>query len=403
MSPELLEQHERYNRLTAEFSDADSEHQFRQWFHYGAVRQARLALLIAITLIALYLIIDYFLLSDRNQLFYSALIRGAIFLGGLITVIYISHNHRPASLDRVLFSYQFLAVTLLLYLFIYLKPDIADALLSLVTITLGMYLFIPNRFIVAVSLGLFLATLFLILARITQRIDNLQLLQWGIIIASVNIIGATFSYRLHLVQRRGFLELMRERYAREVLQSEVARRIELEEKLRYQAHTDGLTGANNRRHFMALGREEISRSLRYDRPLSLLLIDLDHFKMINDKFGHDAGDKVLQRFSWLCRRSLREPDIFGRLGGEEFAVIIPEENLERAQQTAERLRATVEEEFATTPYHLTISIGVAEICQTDTSIGHLLKRADEMMYEAKRYGRNRVVPHPNIIRNITRS
>jgi len=398
MSPELLTQHERYNRLTAEFSDTDTEQKFRQWFHYGAVRQARLALLFAISLIALFLLIDYFLLQDSQQFFYSALIRGIIFLGGLTTIFYINHNHHPSSLDRVLLVYQFLAINLLLLLFIYLKPDIADALLSLVTITLGMYLFIPNRFIVAVGLGVFLATVFIILARVVHRIDSVHLLQWGIIISSVNIIGTAFCYRLHLIQRRGFLELMRERYAREVLQTEVARRIELEEKLRYQAHTDGLTGANNRRYFMELGREEISRSLRYDRPLSLLLIDLDHFKTINDTFGHDAGDKVLHRFSWLCRRTLREPDIFGRLGGEEFAVIIPEESLEGAQQTAERLRATVEEEFAATPYRLTISIGVAEICNTDTSISALLKRADAMMYEAKRHGRNRVVSQPGTIR-----
>jgi diguanylate cyclase (GGDEF)-like protein len=222
-----------------------------------------------------------------------------------------------------------------------------------------------------------------------------ELLQSGIIVFSVNLIGATFCYRYQLLQRRSFLKLMHERNTREALQTQIAQRTKMEEKLLYQAHTDELTGTHNRRHFLQLGRDEISRSLRYDRPLSLLLLDLDHFKAINDRFGHDTGDEVLRRFSRLCRRTLREPDILGRLGGEEFAIIIPEESLQGAIPTAERLRAAVENEFIDTPYGLTISIGVTEIKEDDTSISELLKRADAMMYEAKHRGRNQVIANPS--------
>jgi diguanylate cyclase (GGDEF)-like protein len=391
MPSKLLVQHERFNRRIAEFSDAETEHRFRQWQHFSAVRQARLALLLAISLIALFLISDYFLLPGRHEFIYAMIIRSLIFATGLITIIIISRAQDPALFDRALFIFQAFTITLLLFVLNFLKPDPGSAVLSLVTLSLGMYLFVPNRFIVATTLSFYLACGFFGLALLTRLTDNLQLLQWGIIIISVNLIGSAFCYRIHLVQRRGFLELMRERFAREALQSEIARRTELEEKLLYQAHTDELTGANNRRYFMQLGREEISRSLRYDRPLSLLLLDLDHFKAINDKFGHDTGDEVLRSFSWLCRRTLREPDILGRLGGEEFAVLIPEESINGALKTAERLRAAVEEEFATTPYHLTVSIGVTEMQHSDSTISDLLKRADAMMYEAKHQGRNRVV------------
>jgi len=394
MPTDLLEQHERFDRRTAEFSDVDTERRFRQWLHFAAVRQARLALLIAISLIALFLVSDYYLLQTWDEFISSLLIRSLIFVSGLVTVMIISRCQSPPQFDRALLLFQAFTITLLLFVLNFLKPDPDSAVLSLVTLSLGMYLFVPNRFIVATLLCLYLAGGFFSLALLTHLTDSLQLLQWGIIIISANLIGAAFCYRIHLVQRRGFLELMRERFAREALQGEIARRTELEEKLLYQAHTDELTGANNRRYFMQLGREEISRSLRYDRPLSLLLLDLDHFKVINDKFGHDTGDEVLRSFSWLCRRTLREPDILGRLGGEEFAVLIPEESINGALKTAERLRAAVEEEFAATPYHLTVSIGVTEIQHSDSTISDLLKRADAMMYKAKDQGRNQVVASP---------
>jgi len=394
MPSELLAQHERFNRRLAEFSDEETEQRYRQWHHFAAVRQARLALLLAISLIALFLVSDYFILINHHDFLTALVIRFVIFSSGLVTIFRIGHSNEPTSFDRDLLLFQAFTITLLLFILAFLKPDPDSVVLSLVTLSLGIYLFVPNRFIIATSLSAYLALGFYILALLTHFTSNLNLLQWGIIIISVNFIGAAFCYRIHLVQRRTFLELMRERFVRETLQNEIARRSELEEKLLYQAHTDELTGAHNRRSFMQLGREEISRSLRYDRPLSLLLLDLDHFKLINDRFGHETGDEVLRRFSRLCRRTLREPDIFGRLGGEEFAVIIPEESLDGARKTAERLRAAVEEEFVATPQKLTISIGVTEMQNRDTSLNDLLKRADTMMYHAKHQGRNQVISSP---------
>ena len=159
------------------------------------------------------------------------------------------------------------------------------------------------------------------------------------------------------------------------------------------AVTDPLTGIDNRRHFFTQGEREFTRTLRYGRTLSALMFDLDHFKRINDRFGHRAGDEVLRAVAGIFRRELRTIDLLGRYGGEEFAALLPETPLDAALIAAERLRAAVEhseivlsgEELLT----VTVSVGVAERQEQDT-LDTLLERADQAMYKAKRLGRNRV-------------
>lgn len=159
---------------------------------------------------------------------------------------------------------------------------------------------------------------------------------------------------------------------------------------------DELTGLFNRRHFMSLARHELSRSARYGGELSLLMLDVDHFKRVNDDHGHRAGDLVLAALSREIRQALRETDIPGRLGGEEFAVLLPETGAEQAQQVAERLRQAVagkiidignEKRLA-----CTISIGVAaKPAEPSADLENLLHRADTALYAAKNAGRDRVV------------
>lgn len=375
----------------AEFADHATESRFRHWSHKGTVTQTRLTLLIAISLLVVYIISDYFMLRADSGFLYSLVIRTLIFIGGLITIAVISITPSPALFDRSIFIFQALACGLLLFIFTVLKTDIVAASLAVVLVAISMYLLMPNRLIVANVLSLTLCTGFFVLAVTIYDLSQLLLLQLAMIMLGANLIGGIFCARFHLIKRKEFLELMRERSAREALQEEIAKRLKLEKKLLHQTRTDELTGATNRRYFMQLGEEEINRSHRYGRPMSLLMLDLDHFKEINDKYGHSTGDEALQRFSQLCRSTLRKPDIFGRLGGEEFAIIIPEESLKGAEQTAERLRLRIEEAFATTAYRLTVSIGVTELDDQDTNIGDLLRRADNMMYKAKHHGRNRVI------------
>ena len=172
--------------------------------------------------------------------------------------------------------------------------------------------------------------------------------------------------------------------------SELADQAETLEKL---ACVDGLTGLNNRRNFLALAASEWSRFKRYGRPLALLMVDIDLFKSVNDKHGHDAGDLVIRTVTDILQKHKRGSDIAGRLGGEEFAVILPEATLESALAAAERIRHLVADEqvvLAGKRIAVTISVGVG-ICRTDMSgFEELLKEADIALYEAKRAGRNRV-------------
>jgi len=177
--------------------------------------------------------------------------------------------------------------------------------------------------------------------------------------------------------------------------NDITRRRRLEDDLRLRATTDGLTGIANRAHFMDTGDLEVHRARRYARPLSLLLIDLDHFKAINDTHGHGAGDRAIRAAVRACLAALRSIDRMGRLGGEEFAVLLPETGPEGAIVVAERLRAAIETvsidiESGRT-LSITASVGVASLAETDpTRIDGLIGRADRALYQAKRAGRNRV-------------
>jgi diguanylate cyclase (GGDEF)-like protein len=166
------------------------------------------------------------------------------------------------------------------------------------------------------------------------------------------------------------------------------------DKLERLAMVDGLTGISNRRHFLENAGAEWSRYQRYNRPLSLLMIDIDHFKSINDRFGHDAGDKALTHVAALCCEDNRASDVAARLGGEEFGLLLPETELDLAFLVAERLRLKVESaplqvDGLTIP--LTVSIGVATALPAMGHFQALMKTADAALYEAKRSGRNCVV------------
>ncbi|WP_416397373.1 diguanylate cyclase [Allohahella sp. A8] len=164
-------------------------------------------------------------------------------------------------------------------------------------------------------------------------------------------------------------------------------------KLTYIATTDSLTQAYSRHHFLELATQELHRTLRFNRPLVIMMIDIDHFKRINDTYGHAVGDKALLMVASIIRQGLRDLDIFGRLGGEEFAVLAPETTLEEGLQLAERIRALVEKTAIESPphsFHLTISIGLSAALGPNATIVSLLQQADKGLYKAKRKSRNRV-------------
>lgn len=194
------------------------------------------------------------------------------------------------------------------------------------------------------------------------------------------------SWSTTLDRRRAFLRALLDKMTREAL-------YEANEKLHRLAHTDVLTGVSNRRHFETQAQREVVRAQRHGEPLSLLILDVDHFKRINDTHGHDVGDDVLKVLAAMAAQELREHDLLARFGGEEFVALLPNTGLDGALIVAERLRAVlgacqvaVDEETV----QFTVSVGVAQLADGAADLGVMIKAADKALYQAKRQGRNQV-------------
>jgi diguanylate cyclase (GGDEF)-like protein/PAS domain S-box-containing protein len=175
----------------------------------------------------------------------------------------------------------------------------------------------------------------------------------------------------------------------ELLLAEIAERKRVEEKLRELSEKDPLTMIYNRRKLFELLGREVEKAKRYSRPLSLIMLDLDHFKKVNDKYGHNRGDIVLKTTTSIVDNVIRKADIFARYGGEEFIVLSPETGLQSAVALAEKIRTSVERHSYPAVGTVTISAGVAELSSRDSG-AVLIKKADEALYAAKNKGRNRV-------------
>ncbi len=172
----------------------------------------------------------------------------------------------------------------------------------------------------------------------------------------------------------------------------------LEAELRRAADTDPLTGLSNRNRFARVTDAEVRRAARYGHGLAVLACDIDHFKAVNDTFGHAGGDAALQHFARVVSGCLRQPiDLLGRTGGEEFAILLPETGLAGATRVAERIRLAVEEAIVAhdgKEFRITLSLGVSLYHEGETSLEEALKRADRALYRAKENGRNRVEIQP---------
>ncbi|MBZ8180232.1 diguanylate cyclase [Oscillatoria salina] len=222
-----------------------------------------------------------------------------------------------------------------------------------------------------------------------EKTNLIQAFEFG----AVDYVTKPFHVPELLARVRNHLEL---KQTRDQLKKVLEQQKHLIAKLEKLATTDPLTGILNRRHFLNIATKELSRYHRYNCGFSLLMLDLDHFKRINDTYGHSIGDEVLKAMTEAVLKSLRKADSFGRFGGEEFAILLPETNLETAREVAERIRQTITKLTITPPNQLvqiTVSIGVTTCKMKDESLEVLLQRADKALYQAKNLGRDRVVTH----------
>ena len=177
---------------------------------------------------------------------------------------------------------------------------------------------------------------------------------------------------------------------------DITERKRLKEALQQQASTDELTGTFNRRHFQQLAHSELKRAARLNHPLAIVLIDIDHFKAVNDTLGHAAGDQVLLAFTKICQRNIREIDVFARFGGDEFALLLPEANPQQAFTVIERMRMAITAQSIDLDGNLvsiSISSGISNLSNEDETFDNLLSQADQALYRAKETGRNNVVQY----------
>jgi diguanylate cyclase (GGDEF)-like protein/PAS domain S-box-containing protein len=183
------------------------------------------------------------------------------------------------------------------------------------------------------------------------------------------------------------------------LLSDISTQKKLEQALQHKVNHDFLTGLNTRDWFMSQASIELNRATRTHSPLSLLMLDIDYFKRVNDTHGHQAGDLVLKNVASLTKKMLRDFDLCARLGGEEFAILLPETNKDKAHEVAERLRLGIERakialHTEDSTLSVTVSIGVSSITSSEDNVDMLINKADKALYEAKNTGRNRVCIAP---------
>lgn len=284
------------------------------------------------------------------------------------------------------YDWMTLGVSLVMAAFVYSinasrPPDYFANFVLDILFPLSMYLVVRNRllFCTFAAFAFSAADLF---SLIVDRYDAPPMIRNVVIVSHVlaNIMGFLVAAEINSFRRRAF-----QLYRDEISSRRLIERI---------ASIDDLTGSMTRRSFLGALDHELMRSRRFGRALTVIVMDLDAFKLVNDSHGHHAGDELLREFAATVSAQKREIDVFGRLGGEEFCLMLPETPLDGAALVAERIRASWASQqlpFEGKVLRSTVSIGVATLADSDEDFHALLRRADGLLYEAKRAGRNRVV------------
>ncbi|MCW9040170.1 MAG: GGDEF domain-containing protein [Rhodospirillales bacterium] len=383
----------------AEFKDRTVEHKFRvAALPVDQGQAARNLILIAIAY-ATFIVFEWPHLPSGPHREIVLAGRLGVFLAGIAVAVAIRMTRTPALMDwaALVFAALFcISADAIFYAQAVIEnrpPRLLMLMVSFVLASVTVYLIAPIRFRFQLMASALIALAFfgLVAWGGVQSDVGMGIVVLFFIIA--NVIGVAMAHRLHELRRLHWWTLVEERSLRTQLESEIEKRRELESDLRHQASTDSLTGIMNRRRFSEVAAEEMLRAARYKHPLSLLVFDLDHFKKINDTYGHAVGDSVLKRVVSLSIPVLRGADIIARYGGEEFTVLLPETGMDGAVKMAERLRKAIEEarfDVGAGSARVTISVGVAQMGGDDFDVDTILEKADKALYTAKSDGRNLV-------------
>lgn len=356
------------------------EAEYRRAYLRADCAQTQLFALLIIVAAALFLPVDYVLFRERpGSLALILAIRAVTMISSLGLIVAAGRTSSPARFDRLVLGYLLLLAALQALSAATRPATYYGTFVFDLALILSCYLVIPTTLLhratgaLAASAG----SLFTLLV-----LREPALLYWTsvpIALVGIHLLGLIGSTRAYTYRRSAFRA--------------VAEARELNQQLRVLAEVDALTGALNRRRLLELGANEFKRYRRYGHPFSVIVADVDHFKQVNDQHGHAAGDAVLAGVAGTLGATKRATDALGRIGGEEFVLLLPQTLCAAALVVAERMRAAVAADLVAAGDSLiavTLSAGVAEVARDDSAFEEVLQRADQLLYRAKAEGRDRV-------------
>ncbi|MDO8907394.1 MAG: GGDEF domain-containing protein [Pseudohongiella sp.] len=376
----------------AEFADPAMEQAYQKHMQEETARFLRVSLCIWAVLEVLFGLPDWTILGASEGFYVLSSFR----IGHAILLLWLSWqlSKKPhwASLGWPVTIVAILGYPLYFIYPLYVPESGALGFAIILLLLLSMYVFIPNR-VMLINLIALVGILAVVSAQMLQGANWLSVAVTIMFLLWPAVLGYAAAIRINTGSRRAYVLWQQSEQANQRLEVEIARGKELEAELQRQALTDPLTGLSNRRHYEMLFKREHERCRRHGSVMTLGMIDLDHFKRINDNYGHDVGDQVLKFVAEVMQRPLRHSDILGRFGGEEFILILPDTSLQQAEAIAERMRQALEDDGliqGDALIKVTATFGLTQVRADDPELQDSVRRADEALYQGKRSGRNKV-------------
>jgi len=377
------------NKLTVQFNNKRFETIFLKSILPAQIKFFINAALIGTMATILFLIPDYVKSGWNKQFVESLISRMTISSFVLFFVYLVKKIKNPYIFHNMLFLIALSITANTTFVVIKMNNHSVIYAMSEVIAIMVYYIFLQQRFLFSLTTAIS-GTIIIFYAHLHfGNLDTVSLETIFMAFLLTNIFGIIYNRSLNYSLRQNFSSLEYERKINIRLEKEITQRQKLEQTLIDIARIDSMTGLYNRRFFIELCEKELNRQERYHTHFSLLMIDCDHFKNINDKFGHAQGDNVLIALSTIFQTITRKSDIIARVGGEEFMIILQETNLEDAYLMAEKIRKEISERMISN-HHITVSIGVTQ-SQPQETLESILSRVDKALYSAKTTGRNRVV------------
>ncbi|MEH6386794.1 MAG: GGDEF domain-containing protein [Pseudomonas profundi] len=383
----------RISGWTGEFRDPEQERAYLDKHQRTIARQLRIALAVWAGLLLLFILPDFESLGNTPGFWISVAIRLSVISVLAFFAWQVKRKPVLATQARWISCLEVAGMTV--FLLVYpLRPELSSWAFTLTLIILiSVFVYVPSRVPAMLLVTLYMALSTLCMIHYVAPKTPIELFALFVVTLMPIGLGWGTAMRTQVLQRRQFALWQQAQEVNVALSREIEERSRLQAALVHQATTDALTGLNNRRQYEALFQYELNRSLRSGQPLCLCIIDLDHFKQINDTCGHATGDDVLKRIGQLCRDSFRATDILGRLGGEEFVALLPETDLPTALVVAQRFvdkLATTTISEAIPELKITATVGLAQR-DNESHLDAILQRADKALYTGKNAGRNQVV------------